>query len=89
MRIALLIAFAMFLLTVVPGAAQDSAANPYRIAINEKVSSAFEERDGRRALFVTVRFKVARDENAPAGDSSDTATITATPARQSAVPTAP
>jgi VWFA-related protein len=71
MRLALVIAFGIFLLAVVPGAAHDSVPNPYRIQINEKVSSAFEEHDGRRALYVTVRFKVIRDENAPAGDVSD------------------
>jgi VWFA-related protein len=71
MRILLAIALATLLLVAVPGAAQNADRSPYHIDINDKVSAAFEEQDGRRALYVTVRFKVARDDKAQTDDRSE------------------
>ena len=71
MRILLALALATLLLVVVPGAAQNADRSPYHIEINDKVTAAFEEQDGQRALYVTVRFKVVRDDNNQTDDRSE------------------
>jgi VWFA-related protein len=66
MRILVLIALAMFVVAVVPGAAQNTDNLQYQVEIdkNEKgenqVFASFRERNGKQALYVTVQFKVLR-----------------------------
>jgi Mg-chelatase subunit ChlD len=66
MRILLLVAVAMLLLAVVPGAAQDGAGTEYHIKVNDQVRTEVED----RRLFVTVRFKIERDQSTPPRDAS-------------------
>ncbi len=66
MRIVIILALAVFLLAVVPGAAQNTDNLQYQVEIDKneqgenQVFAAFRERDGKQALYVTVQFKVLR-----------------------------
>jgi VWFA-related protein len=60
MRTLVLLTFGMFLLAVTPGAAQDSGGPMYHIVRDDNVLRSFREKDGKRALYVTVQFTVRR-----------------------------
>jgi VWFA-related protein len=66
MRTLVLVALAVFVVAVVPGAAQNTDNLKYQVEIDKndkgenQVFASFRERNGKQALYVTVQFKVLR-----------------------------